>query len=128
MGVKSFFDAAPVELERAVESLSLATTRTAPLVVPPSSSSSLPSSPSMQQQVTPPPPSQQDAPSPSIPSRLLSSLPSYLLPAFLGGGGGNGRGTFKPLKQHTVRLVSGREERRIHPSTHLICTHMLPPQ
>lgn len=87
----SVFDAAPLELERAMDALSVSSTAmTTPLPpLPPLAASPASSSPSQQQDVAF-----------STPSRLLSSLPSYLLPAFLGGGG---RGTFKPLKQHTVR-------------------------
>lgn len=85
----SFFDAAP-SLE--LESLSLTTETTGATAA-------------VQEPVMPPPPpSQREPPSPSIPSRLLSSLPSYLLPGFLlgGSGGSSSRKTFKPLKQHTV--------------------------
>lgn len=102
----SVFDAAPAELE---VGMGLAF---AGLAVSPASSPSNPSTP-----LPPPPPRSppsqqqhppQDAAAASIPSRLLSSLPSYLLPAFLVGGA---RGsTFKPLKQHTVGFIFLRFE------------------
>jgi len=87
MSCSSVFDAVPAELEAAMQSLSLPSP-------PQPSKPQPPSSPSSQ------PPNQEAGG--SIPARLLSSLPSYLLPSFLLGGG---RGTFKPLKQHTVRSV-----------------------
>lgn len=91
----SVFDAAPTELEVGMDALSVSAL--APAAPPPQS-------PPQQQEQVDATASPSSSPSPpSIPSRLLSSLPSYLLPAFLVGGFARGGGTFKPLKQHSVR-------------------------
>lgn len=94
----SFFYAAPAELE-----LDLGRAMSG-LTVSPASSPSTPLPPPCPPTTTTTTAPKQDAAASSIPSRMLSNLPSYLLPAFLGGAARGG--TFKPLKQHTVRQLA----------------------